>query len=50
MKSEFKIISGTTKQCEETLNEWHQDYRISIIEMCATEFLTIILLERLERE
>ena len=46
---EYKIISGTTIDCQKILNQWKHDYVLDIISMSADKDLTVILLTRERR-
>lgn len=41
MESEFQIISGTDKSCQDKLNEYSKNYKIKVIQMAvAPIFIT----------
>lgn len=46
---EYKIISGTTTDCQKLLNQWKHQYFLNIVNMCADKDLTVILLTRTEK-
>lgn len=41
----YKIIHGTIVECEEELNKLSNENKIDVVQMCANENITVILIK-----
>lgn len=46
---EYKIITGSTSECQKWLNQWKHEFKLNIIAMSASADGTTILLTRERR-